>query len=35
LLDSEKLPVVGVESAWKVLDPAMPANMLIRRGPPE
>jgi carboxymethylenebutenolidase len=35
LLDSEKLPVVGVESAWKVLDPAMPANMLIRRGRPE
>ena len=31
LLDSEKLPVVGVESARKVLDPAMPANMLIKR----
>src|SRR5207302_10698974 len=31
LLDSEKLPVVGVESARKVLDPAMPANRLIKR----
>src|SRR5213075_2587740 len=31
LLDSEKLPIVGVESARKVLDPAMPANLLIRR----
>ena len=31
LLDSEKLPVSGAESARKVLDPAMPANLLIRR----
>ena len=31
LLDSEKLPVVGVESARKVLDPAMLANRLIKR----
>src|SRR5690348_6629626 len=32
LLDSEKLPVSGAESARKVLDPAVPANSLIRRG---
>jgi carboxymethylenebutenolidase len=32
MLDSEKLPVAGVESARKVLDPAVPANSLIRRG---
>jgi len=32
LLDSEKLPVAGAESARKVLDPAMPNNLLIRRG---
>src|SRR5262249_20753513 len=31
LLDPEKLPVAGVESARKVLDPAVPANALIRR----
>src|SRR5437660_4395536 len=31
LLDGEKLPVSGAESARKVLDPAMPANMLIKR----
>jgi carboxymethylenebutenolidase len=31
LLDPEKLPVMGMESARKVLDPALPANMLIRR----
>ena len=31
LLDSAKLPVAGVESARKVLDPAVPANSLIRR----
>ena len=31
LLDPEKLPVVGVESARKVLDPTVPANMLIQR----
>src|SRR6478735_3703764 len=32
LLDAEKLPVSGAESARKVLDPAVPANSLIRRG---
>jgi carboxymethylenebutenolidase len=32
LVDPEKLPVAGVESARKVLDPTMPANMLVRRG---
>ena len=32
LLDPEKLPVTGIESARKVLDPVLPANMLIRRG---
>jgi carboxymethylenebutenolidase len=31
LLDSSKLPVVGVESARKVLDPTLPANELMRR----
>jgi len=31
LLDPNNLPVAGVESARKVLDPTMPANMLIRR----
>src|SRR6266576_1898425 len=31
LLDPEKLPVVGVESARKVLDPRLPANELMRR----
>jgi hypothetical protein len=31
LLDAEKLPVAGVESARKVLDPTMRANMLIKR----
>ncbi len=31
LLDSSKLPVVGVESARKVLDPTFPANELMRR----
>jgi carboxymethylenebutenolidase len=34
LLDPEKLPVAGVESARKVLDPAMPDNVLIQRGKP-
>src|SRR5436309_3951003 len=33
LLDPAKLPVSGAESARKVLDPAVPANSLIRRGP--
>ena len=31
LLDPKGLPVTGVESAQKVLDPTMPANSLIRR----
>jgi carboxymethylenebutenolidase len=31
LLDSDKLPVVGVESAKKVLDPSLPANELMQR----
>ena len=31
LLDPSKLPVSGVESAHKVLDPTLPANALMRR----
>ncbi|PYI62116.1 MAG: hypothetical protein DMF07_14390 [Verrucomicrobia bacterium] len=31
LLDPSKLPVAGVESARKVLDPSLPANALMRR----
>jgi len=31
LLDPEKLPVVGVETARKVLDPSLPANELMGR----
>jgi carboxymethylenebutenolidase len=31
LLDPTKLPVAGVESARKVLDPSLPANELMRR----
>jgi len=31
LLDPQKLPIAGVESARKVLDPALPANALIQR----
>ena len=31
LLDPDKLPVVGVESAKKVLDPGLPANELMTR----
>ena len=31
LLDPQKLPIAGIESATKVLDPALPANALIRR----
>jgi carboxymethylenebutenolidase len=31
LLDSKKLPVSGVESARKVLDPSVSCNLLIRR----
>jgi len=32
LIDSASLPVAGVESARKVLDPTLPANALMRRG---
>jgi carboxymethylenebutenolidase len=31
LLDPARLPVVGVESAKKVLDPSLPANLLMKR----
>ena len=31
LLDPAKLPVAGIESARKVLDPSLPANELMRR----
>jgi carboxymethylenebutenolidase len=31
LLDSNTLPVVGSESARKVLDPTLPSNQLITR----
>jgi carboxymethylenebutenolidase len=31
LIDAAKLPVAGVESARKVLDPALPANALMGR----
>jgi len=31
LIDPAKLPVAGVESACKVLNPALPANALMRR----
>ena len=31
LIDASKLPVAGVESARKVLDPTLPANALMRR----
>ena len=31
LLDPSKLPVTGVESARKVLDPSLPANELMKR----
>ena len=31
LLDASKLPVTGVESARKVLDPTLPANELMQR----
>jgi carboxymethylenebutenolidase len=34
LLDFKKLPVVGVESAKKVLDPSLPANELMQRSDP-
>jgi carboxymethylenebutenolidase len=31
LIDADNLPVAGVESAHKVLDPTLPANALMRR----
>jgi carboxymethylenebutenolidase len=31
LLDSTKLPVVGVETARKVADPSLPSNQIMRR----
>jgi carboxymethylenebutenolidase len=31
LIDSTKLPVVGVESAEKVLNPTLPSNRLMSR----
>src|SRR5436190_20604663 len=34
LIDASKLPVAGVESARKVLDPTLPANTLMRRADP-
>jgi carboxymethylenebutenolidase len=33
LLDSSRLPVVGVEATRKVLDPSLPSNELIHRRP--
>jgi carboxymethylenebutenolidase len=34
LMDSSKLPVAGVETARKVLDPTLAANVLMRRADP-
>ena len=34
LLDSTKLPVSGVETARKILDPSLPANELMKRTEP-
>jgi hypothetical protein len=31
LIDPTKLPVAGVETARKVLDPSLPANVLMHR----
>jgi len=31
LIDSSRLPVAGVESADKVLDPTLPSNELMHR----
>jgi carboxymethylenebutenolidase len=31
LIDPANLPVTGIESAWKVLDPTLPANALMKR----
>ncbi len=33
LIDAERLPVAGAESAAKVLDPSLPANRLMERAP--
>jgi carboxymethylenebutenolidase len=33
LFDPQKLPIADVESARKVLHPALPANALIQRAP--
>src|SRR5438874_5275984 len=33
-LDATKLPVAGIESATKVLDPSLPANKLMKRAGP-
>ncbi len=32
LLDGKTLPIAGIESAKKVLDPSLPSNKLIERG---
>jgi carboxymethylenebutenolidase len=32
LLESRDLPITGAESARKVIDPTLPANLLITRG---
>jgi carboxymethylenebutenolidase len=34
LLDAGTLPVAGVESARKALDPSLPSNALMRRADP-
>jgi carboxymethylenebutenolidase len=34
LIDAAKLPVAGVETARKVLDPSLPANALMKRAAP-
>ena len=34
LLDASSLPMAGIESAYKALDPQLPANALIRRARP-
>jgi carboxymethylenebutenolidase len=31
LIDAATLPVCGADTAWKALDPSLPANALIRR----
>ena len=32
LLDAARLPVAGIETARKVVDPTLPANDLMKRG---